>query len=100
MAGLTDKLHADATYKLIWQGFPVLVCGTTDMGRHFHPFGVGVCVNERQEDFKFIFQTIKDSARRIFNTELNFEVLISDAAGKFLHSHLLYIFNFFFLQEV
>lgn len=30
-----NKVHADATYKLIWQGFPVLVVGFTDMHRKF-----------------------------------------------------------------
>ena len=29
-------IHADATYKLIWQGFPVLLVGTTDRDRKFH----------------------------------------------------------------
>ncbi|CAK1595795.1 unnamed protein product [Parnassius mnemosyne] len=46
----TDILHIDATYKLIWQGFPVLVLGTTDKNRKFHPLCLGVSTNERQED--------------------------------------------------
>lgn len=25
------SINADATYKLLWQGFPVLIVGTTDM---------------------------------------------------------------------
>lgn len=88
MATMTDKLHADATYKLIWQGFPVLVCGTTDMGRHFHQFGVGVCVNEKQEDFAFMFNTIKESVQGIFDEKVDFKVLISDAAGNFIYFHI------------
>ncbi|OXA36979.1 hypothetical protein Fcan01_28252 [Folsomia candida] len=28
-------LHADATYKLVFEGFPVLVVGTSDKDRHF-----------------------------------------------------------------
>lgn len=87
---ISDKLHADATYKVIWQGYPVIVCGTTDMGRHFHHFGVSVCVNERQEDFAFVFNTLKDTVHKIFNKNLDFEILISDAAGK--------IKNVFFLN--
>lgn len=79
---LSDKLHADATYKLIWQGFPVIVCGTTDMGRHFHHFGVSVCVNERQEDFAFVFKTLKEAVQKIYSKDLDFDILISDAAGK------------------
>lgn len=82
LATFSTKLHADATYKLVWQGFPVLVCGTTDLGRHFHHFGISVCVNEKQEDFEFVFKTIKDSVKTIFNKEVEFDVMISDAAGK------------------
>lgn len=33
-------VHADATYKLIWQGFPVLIVGTTDRDKSFHPFAL------------------------------------------------------------
>ena len=29
-----------SSYKLIWLGFPVLVVGTTDKARQFHPFGI------------------------------------------------------------
>ena len=28
LASNSTKIHADATYKLIWQGFPVLIVGT------------------------------------------------------------------------
>lgn len=92
-ATMSDKLHADATYKLIWQGFPVIVCGTTDLGRHFHHFGVSVCVNERQEDFAFVFKTLKTAVNSIYNFTLDFEVLISDAAGK--NTSLTLLFSIF-----
>lgn len=45
-------LHADATYKLVWQSFPVLIAGTTDKNRKFHPMCLGVSTNECQADFK------------------------------------------------
>ncbi|XP_035712736.1 uncharacterized protein LOC118437652 isoform X1 [Folsomia candida] len=32
-----DCLHADGTYKLVWENFPVLVLGTSDKNRNFHP---------------------------------------------------------------
>lgn len=38
----SKALHADATYKLLFEGFPVLVVGTTDKNRHFHPLGVAL----------------------------------------------------------
>ena len=35
----TEHVLADATYKIIIEGFPVLTVGTTDKDRHFIPFG-------------------------------------------------------------
>lgn len=74
-------LHTDATYKLVWQGFPVLQIGTTDADRKFHPFGIGVCTNERADDFEFIFRSLKEGVRRITEKEIDPNVLVSDAAA-------------------
>jgi hypothetical protein len=52
-------IHADSTYKLIWNNFPVLICGTSDKDKVFHPFGISVCTNERQEDFQFMFESLQ-----------------------------------------
>lgn len=75
-----DKIHTDATYKLNWQGFPVLLIGTTDSNRKFHPFGVAVCTNERSEDFEFIFQSLKYKVMELFEANVDPGVLICDAA--------------------
>ena len=42
----TTHLATDATYKLMWQGFPVLMIGTTDKDRRYHPFGLAIRTNE------------------------------------------------------
>ncbi|GBO13675.1 hypothetical protein AVEN_119247-1 [Araneus ventricosus] len=42
----TEGVQTDATYKLIWQGYPVLIVGSSDMNRTFHPFAIAVCNNE------------------------------------------------------
>ncbi|GBO43001.1 hypothetical protein AVEN_253874-1 [Araneus ventricosus] len=42
----TERVQTDATYKLIWQGFPVLIVGSSDMNRTFLPFAIAVCNNE------------------------------------------------------
>ncbi|CAF4947771.1 unnamed protein product [Pieris macdunnoughi] len=73
-------LHADATYKLIWQGFPVLVIGTTDRDKHFHPFGLAVTTAERTEDFIFLFSALKKAVFSIFSYTLSCKVLVCDAA--------------------
>lgn len=53
-----ETINADATYKMVWQGYPVLVVGTTDKGKHFHLFGLAVCMNEKTADFVFVFKSI------------------------------------------
>ncbi|CAF4227099.1 unnamed protein product [Rotaria sordida] len=73
-------LHADATYKLIWQGFPVLIVGTTDFNKAFHPFGLAVCSNEKTKDFEFIFNSIQVGMEKINKDLLYPTALISDAA--------------------
>ncbi len=39
----SDTLHADSTYKLIWNGYQMLMTGITDMDRKFHPISLAVC---------------------------------------------------------
>ena len=58
-ATMSNKIHADATFKFIWQGFPCLIIGTTDMIKQFHPYGIGVCSNEKENNFELIFMSIR-----------------------------------------
>ncbi|CAF2802135.1 unnamed protein product [Rotaria sp. Silwood2] len=55
----SNHVCADATYKLIWQGYPVLMVGTTDKQCAFHPFGIALCINEQTTDFEFIFKSVQ-----------------------------------------
>ena len=71
---------ADGTYKLVWQGYPVLMIGTTDRDRHFHSFGLAVCSNEEIADFKFMFDSVQSGVIKINYSAMKAEVLISDAA--------------------
>ena len=56
------RVLADATYKLVVEGFPILTIGTTDKSRQFHPFGYAMVYRERQEDFEFLFRAVKKAA--------------------------------------
>lgn len=78
-ASISKKIHSDATYKLVWEGFPILVVGTTDMDRHFHPFGLAACSNEKTGDFIFIFEALVSGVNYL-NEEINPDCLISDAS--------------------
>ena len=71
---------ADATYKLVVEGFPLLTIGTTDKSRQFHPFGYAMVFRERQEDFKFLFSAVKKAAEITMLIEYNPNLLIADNA--------------------
>lgn len=68
-------VQCDATYKLLWNGFPVLIAGTTDCSRVFHPFVLSVTTGETAQDFEFIFRAI-----RKFHTDWTPTVLLADGA--------------------
>ena len=80
IANLTTNLHADATYKLIWQGFPVLVVGTTDKAKRFHPLCMAITTSERKEDFVMLFDALKKAAFSLYSFNLEPNALICDAA--------------------
>jgi hypothetical protein len=75
-----DMVQADATYKLIWQGFPVLIVGTSDSQRQFHPFCLAVCTNEAEEDYKFLFNSLKYAVSLIQEQDFQPKILLADAA--------------------
>ena len=68
-------LQADATYKLLWNGFPVLLVGTSDSIRVFHPFLLSVTSGETAEDFEFVFRALHN-----FHPEWVPTVLLADGA--------------------
>lgn len=51
-------VQADSTYKLVWLGFQVLIIGITDMDKVFHPLGLTLSLEEKAEDFEFIFKSL------------------------------------------
>ncbi|CAF3896417.1 unnamed protein product [Rotaria sordida] len=80
IASKSQHIHADATYKIVWQGFPVLIIGTTDLNKAFHPFGMAVCSNEKTKDFQFIFNSLQIGMQKIGKDLLKPAALVSDAA--------------------
>lgn len=80
--------HADTTYKCIWQGFPVFMVGTTDLGKEYHAYALAVCSNEKTADFHFVFEGIKEGLRRVFNYEMVQTTLVSDAAFAIINAFI------------
>jgi len=87
-ASSSTRLHADATYKLNWQGFPVLVIGTSDYNRKLHPFGLAVCTDEKQPDFEFIFKSISDGVERVTHSNYTPEALTADGSGAIRNAYI------------
>ena len=72
---LSRSVNIDATYKLNSQGYPVLVVGTTDRAKHFHPFAVALARNETGRSFAFLFKALREACQN-----WKPDVLIADSA--------------------
>lgn len=77
---LSKVIHADGTYKLTIQGFPVLVVGTSDLSKHFHLSGMAICTNETAGDYKFLFESLKIGIALVSSEVFVPKVLVADAA--------------------
>lgn len=66
-------VQIDATYKLNWQGYLVMVIGTSDRNNVFYKFGIAVCKGETANDFAFIFQALHN-----YNLEWQPSILLAD----------------------
>lgn len=53
-----EFLQTDATYKLTYLGFPLIIVGTSDVSRHFHPVCFAFSSNEASENFKMTFEAL------------------------------------------
>ena len=73
-------LQADATYKLTWLGYPVLIIGFSDMDRVFHPISIALCKGETGLDYKFIFKALQIAIERCGFESLKQVDLMADAA--------------------
>ena len=75
-------LHTDATYKINWNGYPLLVVGTSDLNRAFHPLGLALCSRETHLDYKFLFNSLLLGQQQMNITPSGDPIsLMADAAG-------------------
>lgn len=74
------RLCIDATYKLNWNGFPVIVIGTTDEEKRFHPLFFLCVKTETTKDYEFAFKALKKAVETYFDTPFNPEYVIADGA--------------------
>ncbi|CAF0869309.1 unnamed protein product [Brachionus calyciflorus] len=76
-----DLLAIDATYKVIFQGYPLIIAGTIDYHRHFKPILAAVTTREAEDDYTFVFDSIK---KKIPN--YNPTYLLADGADQITNS--------------
>lgn len=74
------NICADGTYKINWEEFPLIVAGTIDRMRKFHMLALCLTSNEREAEYKFVFDTLARAAKEHVNIIFEPEILISDAA--------------------
>lgn len=61
MSTQSEIVHADGTYKLMWQGFPVIVVGTTDARRKFVLTAFAISTGETTGDYEFVFRGLQQA---------------------------------------
>ena len=53
-----DLIAIDSTYKLNWQGYPIVLLGTIDADKHFHPIIATLVYKEDKDTFQFLFELL------------------------------------------
>jgi hypothetical protein len=85
-------LATDGTHKCVWQGYKVLLVGTIDRTKAFHPFGVGITTGETEFDYKFIFESLKKTVYNQFDRTLSPTILLADGADA-IHNGFALVFD-------
>lgn len=79
-AACRKNITADGTYKIMWQGFPLVGVGFLDRTGRFHLIGLCVTARERATEYNFVFKSVKKAIFKHAKTAFEPDVLISDAA--------------------
>jgi hypothetical protein len=80
----TRHVAADATYKLMFQGYSVFLVGINDMRRVFHATSLSICSGEIGDDYAFVFWSVKTMIDKLFFGEISTyrpTILIADGAN-------------------
>lgn len=73
----------DATYKLNWMGFPLIILGTVDRLKRFHPLLYACTSNETTENYMFVFESARNGIATHFECdEFAPSTLIADGADQ------------------
>jgi hypothetical protein len=59
LARKSRMMQTDGSYKLVWQGYPIILVGTSDVNNTFHPFVLAILKGETEDDYAFAFEAIR-----------------------------------------
>lgn len=79
MVGL-KQICIDATYKLNWNDFPLIILGSVDRANKFHPLVYACTSNETTEDYKFVFDSVKSAIEAYYGENFQPTTIIADGA--------------------
>ena len=64
-----------------YEGYPILMVGTVDLCREFHPYAIVITKTETDEDYKFMFSQLKSLAETIKVDAFDPKILLADTAA-------------------
>lgn len=73
-------ISIDATYKLNWMEYPLIILGVVDNMKRFHPMVYCCSSHERTEDYTYIFETVKQCIEKNLKKTFAPKIMVSDAA--------------------
>lgn len=77
---LSAHLCADATYKVNYQEFPLILIGSTDKHNKYHCFAMAVVTDEKQDTYEFVFRKFKEGMEKKFSIKYDPQTLLADGA--------------------
>lgn len=78
----SSHVVTDGAYKLNYNGFPILMIGTTDFSQKYLPYGVMLTKKEDAGDYDYMFKTLKDLALSVENVSFEPYILLVDCVTK------------------
>ena len=85
-AGPTRYICLDGTYKLTVLGYPLVVVGTQDLNHKFRLIAIALVRHEREEDYKFILESIKSAVQKFFSYDWIVDFVMSDGCQAILNA--------------
>jgi hypothetical protein len=71
-----ELISADITFKILRHGITVFSIGSVNRETHFQLIALGVSTSQTEEDFTFIFQTIKNRVLDIFKVQMDPQIIL------------------------